>query len=345
MIVHGSAYVTAGFAVLRAVPAPAAGVSAPVPFWHIDPLGAVLTLAALGLLGAVLVTLRLNADLRRTRTSLEEQLIESSRQQVQLQAAIEEHRKLEEQLVQSHKMEALGRLAGGIAHDFNNLLMVIRGYCENLLERVPENSNWREDIEEIRDAGLRASTLTGQLLAFSRRQMLESRMVDLGEIVRDNLKLLEKLAGPLAKLETDLAPNVPAVRADPARVEQALWNLVGNAHDAISGAGTITVGLAETTLSDPPGRFAVLSVIDSGCGMDLLTQSRIFEPFFTTKEKGKGTGLGLATVYGIVHQCGGFIRLESAPGCGSRFDLFLPALGENERRDPPLAASAAASAG
>jgi len=251
----------------------------------------------------------------------------------QQKQAEEERRALEDQFRQAQKMEAVGRLAGGVAHDFNNLLMVIRGYSEVLLENTECDSLLYPKIEAIQKAADRASSLTRQLLAFSRKQMLELKVVDVNLIVTDMERLFGPLIGENITVDIRLASDLGRTRADAGQLEQVIMNLVVNAKDAMPGGGTITIETANESLGDGPrqetfyiqcGAYIVLSIRDNGCGMDKETQSRIFEPFFTTKEKGKGTGLGLSTVYGIVKQSGGYIFAKSEPGQGSAFRIYLP---------------------
>ena len=245
---------------------------------------------------------------------------------------ISERRAMEMQLRQALKMEAIGRLAGGVAHDFNNLLGVIIGYGDLATEQAGANSSVRNAVEQIRKAAERASTLTRQLLAFSRQQVLEMKILNLNSVVTEMGKMLQPLLGEDIQLETVLDPDLGPVKADQGQVEQVLMNLAVNARDAMPGGGrllirTTNVSVEEFAQKHPPmtpGRYVKLSVTDTGMGMDALTQAHIFEPFFTTKEPGKGTGLGLATVYGFVKQSGGFVWVDSQPGAGSTFTIYLP---------------------
>jgi two-component system, cell cycle sensor histidine kinase and response regulator CckA len=256
---------------------------------------------------------------------------------------ITEQRHLETQLWRSQKMEAVGRLAGGVAHDFNNLLTVITGYSDLVLASLAESDPRRKNVEEIRKAGDRASSLTRQLLAFSRRQVLEPQALDLNTVVLNLDKMLRRLIGEDIDVLNVLTSKLWTVKADPGQIEQVLVNLAVNARDAMPQGGKLTIETANVAISDeaarqydppmPAGEYVMLAVSDSGCGMDQETQSLIFEPFFTTKEEGKGTGLGLATVYGIVKQSGGFIWVYSEPGCGTSFKIYLPRIQEEKERD------------
>ena len=244
-----------------------------------------------------------------------------------------ERLQLEAQLRQSQKMEAVGRLAGGVAHDFNNLLTVIQGYAELLGGSLGGDAEKRESVTEIVRAAERASALTRQLLAFSRRQVLETRVLDLGEVVADAERMLRRLIGEDVEVVVVKPAALGRVKADPGQIEQVLLNLAINSRDSMPGGGRLTVELADLSLdaplttshdSLPSGRYVVISVRDTGCGMDAGTLTHLFEPFFTTKEKGKGTGLGLATVFGIVKQSGGYVDVASAPGAGTTFRIYLP---------------------
>ena len=246
---------------------------------------------------------------------------------------VTDRRALEDQFRQAQKMEAVGRLAGGVAHDFNNLLMVISGYAEVILSELDSGHPLHEKGRAIQLAADRATTLTRQLLAFSRKQLLELKVVDLNAIVRDMERLLRPLIGENVELVTALAPQPVHTRADAGQLEQVLMNLVVNAKDAMPKGGRLTIQTQTTEVDGyhrggaqfiRAGHYVLLSVIDTGMGMDRETQSRIFEPFFTTKEKGKGTGLGLSTVYGIVKQTGGYVMVQSEIGRGSSFHIYLP---------------------
>ncbi|MFI5180389.1 MAG: response regulator [Thermoanaerobaculia bacterium] len=248
-----------------------------------------------------------------------------------------EQRRAEEELRQAQKMEAVGRLAGGVAHDFNNILTVILGHLE-LLEPTLEPTDPRlEEMEEIRKAAERAAGLTRQLLAFSRKQVLQPTILDLNAVLKDVENMLQRLIGEDIQIRTAFAPSLGPVQADPGQIEQMIMNLAVNARDAMPRGGTLVI---ETANVDPestpaalshlesPAPHVMVSVADTGCGMNATTMAHLFEPFFTTKEPGKGTGLGLATVYGMVKQSGGFIKVESEPGRGSTFRIFFPRAAE-----------------
>ncbi|MBJ6800093.1 PAS domain S-box protein [Geomonas propionica] len=246
---------------------------------------------------------------------------------------ITERKLVVDQLRQVQKMEAVGQLAGGIAHDFNNLLTVINGYSTLLIRALDEQSPMHKEAEQILRAGERAADLTRQLLSFSRRQIMEPRVLDMNRQVKSVQKMLERLIGENIRLVTDLAPDAGLIKMDPGQLEQIVMNLVVNARDASDTGGVITVETMNCELDEAYthrhpgsqlGSFVRLSVTDRGQGMTQEVKQRLFEPFFTTKEMGRGTGLGLATVYGIVKQCGGYIEVISEPGQGARFDIYLP---------------------
>jgi signal transduction histidine kinase/ActR/RegA family two-component response regulator len=237
------------------------------------------------------------------------------------------------QLQQAQKMEAVGRLAGGVAHDFNNLLTVIRGYSELIVMAVERNASARTHAEEVLKAADRAAGLTSQLLVFSRKQVLKLRTVRLNEIVANVEKLLRRLIGEDIQLVTTVGPNLGWIKVDPGQLEQVLINLAVNARDAMPKGGTLSIGITDSELDETftcrhldfqPGTYCVLSVADSGCGMNQDALSKLFEPFFTTKEPGKGTGLGLSIVHGIVKQSRGHILVSSEPGLGTTFNIYLP---------------------
>ena len=259
--------------------------------------------------------------------------LENSRLYQQAQRAFEELSKTKDQLVQAQKMEAVGQLAGGVAHDFNNLLTVISGRSRLFLARVPAGDPNRRDVELIDRAADRAAGLTRQLLAFSRKQLLQPKALDLNGLVGGLAPMLTRLIGEDIELVIVPGRDIGQVMADPGQIEQVIMNLVVNARDAMPEGGMVKIDTATRVLETPfehahgqvpAGRYVVLTVQDSGCGMDAATLGKIFEPFFTTKEKGKGTGLGLATVYGIVHQSGGAVGVDSAKGRGTTFTIYLP---------------------
>jgi two-component system, cell cycle sensor histidine kinase and response regulator CckA len=250
-------------------------------------------------------------------------------------AAEEALRQSEIQLRQAQKMEAVGRLAGGVAHDFNNVLTAIFGYADLLLDGFAPDDPRRADVTEIKEAANRAAALTYQLLAFSRKQVMQPRRLNLNEVILNIEKLLTKLLGDDRELRIEVDPLIGDVKADPGQIEQALMNLVANARDATPDGGRVSIVTANRDIDASearaleglvPGSFVTLTVSDSGHGIPDPVRAHIFEPFFTTKEQGKGTGLGLSTVYGIVKQSGGWIYLNEAPAQGASFRIYLPRL-------------------
>jgi two-component system, cell cycle sensor histidine kinase and response regulator CckA len=259
---------------------------------------------------------------------------------------VSDRKRLEGQFLQAQKMEAVGRLAGGVAHDFNNMLCVINGYAEMLLSDPGQGQQAQAALEEVLKAGGRAASLTRQLLAFSRQQVIAPRVLDLNAVVADVGTMLRRLIGEDVELTTVLDPSLRRVKADPAQVEQVLMNLAVNSRDAMPRGGKVTIETANVELDEAfarthhvgrPGYYVLLAVSDTGCGMDEATKAHVFEPFFTTKGLGKGTGLGLATVYGVVKQAGGYVYVYSEPGRGTAFKIYLPSVEETAPEGAPHA--------
>jgi signal transduction histidine kinase len=247
--------------------------------------------------------------------------------------AEEEKEKLQAQLSQAQKMESVGRLAGGVAHDFNNMLGVILGHTEMALEEADQETPVYASLQVIEQAAKRSAALTRQLLTFARKQAVAPKIIDINETVEGMLKMLHRLVGEDINLLWQPGKNLPPVKVDPMQIDQLLANLCVNARDAIAGIGKITIETSAATFDESscatrfnclPGEYILLAVSDDGCGMDKETLSHIFEPFFTTKEQGKGTGLGLASVFGMVKQNGGFINVYSEPDQGTTFTIYLP---------------------
>lgn len=253
---------------------------------------------------------------------------------------VTDRKRLEEQLLQSQKMEAIGQLAGGVAHDFNNLLTAIIGYSDLVLRKLPADDPIAKHVEEIRKSGNRAAGLTRQLLAFSRKQVMQPRLLDLNSVVHEIEQILRRLIGENIDLTVDTDPLLGVVRADPGQIEQVVLNLAVNARDAMTDTGKVEISTKNITLDETSataiglqaGEYICLSVKDNGAGIDARHIDHIFEPFFTTKETGKGTGLGLSTVYGIVRQSGGHATVESEPG-RTTFNVFLPRISESSLKD------------
>jgi signal transduction histidine kinase/ActR/RegA family two-component response regulator len=264
-----------------------------------------------------------NRQLRELHAQLEKRVEERT----------EELQKAEGRLAQVQKLEAVGRLAAGISHDFNNLLTVVVGYSELLLAGLPENSPMTDELVAIRQAGERGAALTGQLLAFSRQQVIAPRVLDLNAVVQGLRLMLSRILGEDIETTMVLQPRLASVRADPGHIEQVLMNLIVNARDAMPRGGRLTISTSDVIIEEhseddpspvPPGQYVLFAVSDNGVGMDRETQARAFEPFFTTKPQGKGSGLGLATVFGIVRQAGGFVWIYSELGVGTTIKIYLP---------------------
>jgi PAS domain S-box-containing protein len=276
------------------------------------------------------------AELQEANASLEAEIKERKQAEAESQ-------KLQDQLLQSQKMEAVGRLTAGIAHDFNNLLMVINGYADQLQDEMRPEDPLRKPIDKIAQAGWHAADLVSQLMSFSRKQIMQPKTLNLSQVVADIHTMLQRTIGEDIQMETKLAANLWSVEADPSQLQQVLVNLVVNARDAMPGGGTLTIETSNTSLNEEfsadhidvcPGDYVLVTVSDTGRGMSDDIKSRLFEPFFTTKELGQGTGLGLATVYGIVKQSGGHIWIDSTEGQGSTFRVYLPRAKADNRNQP-----------
>jgi len=274
----------------------------------------------------------LNCELERRVEARTTELVAMNQR---LQEQMREREKAEKHVLQIQRLDAVGKLAGGIAHDFNNLLCVVLGECEILLDRAHDEST-AHSLQMISESARRGADLTRQLLAFSRRQVLETRVLNLNTVMEDLKKLLIRLIGEDINLHFDLHADLGSVKADPGQIEQVIMNLAINSRDAMPRGGKLSISTANVTLDEQyvtrhtvvlPGAYVQLVVSDTGCGMDEKTQLQAFEPFFTTKEQGKGTGLGLSTVYGIVKQSGGYVWVYSEPGRGTAFKVYLPVVG------------------
>jgi signal transduction histidine kinase len=279
--------------------------------------------------------------LHRLAPVVERELLASALrgEQRKIAAALEESQR---QLRESQELVAVGRLAGGVAHDFNNLVGAILSYADLILHSLPTGDKHREDVEEIKRAGRHAAELTRQLVAFSRQQVLHKSVLNLNEVIHDALGLLQRLAGPKVEIDLRLESRVWLTKGDRSQMEQVLMNLTTNARDAMPNGGTLTLKTSNVVASggigsdrpSTPGHYVCLEAIDTGAGISPEIQSKIFDPFFTTKELGKGTGLGLATVQGVVRQSGGHIYLDSEVGKGAAFTIYLPRTAEPAERWP-----------
>lgn len=304
---------------------------------------AILLQRVVDMTAAKIENISLVNDLTRINKKLDAKILERTKElqksNKNLERQMEEQKKLKEQFYQAQKMEAIGKLAGGVAHDFNNLLTVINGYSDILLLKLEKNNPLYHYVEQIGGAGKRAASLTDQLLAFSRKQVIKPQIISMNTVVYDSEKMLQRLIGENIHFQTILDPNLYPVKADPGQIEQVVMNLAVNARDAMSHGGTLTIQTANAVITEDDirthpelelGHYAHLSVRDNGIGIDRETQTQIFDPFFTTKAKGEGTGLGLSTVFGIVKQNNGFITVRSSPGKGSVFNIYFPRSREKE---------------
>jgi signal transduction histidine kinase len=307
----------------------------PLKRWNGEPLGVLQILNKKDT-----VFTKEDADILAIVSALATAVIEQMR-------SMEALRQGETQLREAQKMEAIGSLAGGIAHDFNNLVTVILGYSEMLLSASFDEARWRRDLAQIREAGERAAGLTRQLLAFSRRQVLRPTIVDVNEAILGMAGMLQQLVGEDIQVVTNLDSTSRNIEIDRSQLEQIIMNLAVNARDAMEHGGRLEFQTEHAHVSEvtrlpiSPGNYVVVTVSDTGCGMDPLIQSQVFEPFFTTKPQGKGTGLGLSTVYGIVKQSGGTITIQSEVGKGTLFTIYLPA--SSKRVDRPADSSTSES--
>lgn len=308
-----------------------------------------------GLAGIAIERARTENEIRRLNEDLEERVRERTRElaatNALLQTEIVERKRTEAQLLQAKSLESVGRLAGGVAHEFNNWLTVILLYAEQLSEDLPSGGELSQSVDEIRRAADRASSLTRQLLAFGRKQVLQPKLLDLNSMLSNFSNVVRSILGPHIRLRTDLAPFLGTVKADPSQIEQVLVNLTLNARDAMPTGGVMTLRTLNTVIDErsgayqngvPPGEYVTLEAADSGVGMDSTTRERIFEPFFTTKRVGQGSGLGLATVYGVIRQSGGHILVRSEPGSGAVFQIFLPLHCESASQTEKASAAAPA---
>jgi signal transduction histidine kinase/CheY-like chemotaxis protein len=305
-------------------------------------------LAVVCLLAGILVVFVVESSARRRdfalalASDLEQKNAELDRAMAEQVEAEQTRIRLENELRQAQRLEAIGQLAGGVAHDFNNLLMVISTHGDFMAEELTEGDPLHEDLAEVRNAAKRAAELTRQLLVFSRRDLVKPSVLDVNDAISDVVSLLRRTLGEEIHLESVLAPHLPSILSDPGELQQVLVNLVVNARQAIERDGTITIETCEQLIDDDaarahadlkPGRYVRIAVTDTGCGMAPETASRVFEPYFTTKDPGSGTGLGLATVYGIVNRYGGYVTVYSEMDVGTTFKVYLPATDNEAQAD------------